>query len=194
MNYTKAGSHAAKFSEEIRGHLKNLADADEFSVTVLGDLLAGADELLRWGDDEEALARYYRGAEQAAKVRLAVANAIRPPYRLDALLNILPVGCSLVGELHSRARGGGLQLGNDFAWRILEAAQDPMAEAYFADHRLQGGLKRRNESMYGHGQKPVALADVQAVADRLRNLLRTHLPDVLALWSTAARPNSLQST
>src|SRR2546426_6116304 len=58
MNYAKAASHAAKFFEEVRAHLNNLADADEFSVTVLGDLLAGADELLRWGDCEEALARY----------------------------------------------------------------------------------------------------------------------------------------
>jgi hypothetical protein len=194
MNYAKAASHAAKFSEEIRSHLKKLAEADEFSVTVLGDLLAGADELLRWGDCEEALARYYRGAEQTAKVRLAETHAIRPPYLLGALLNLLPVGCRLADELRSRARAAGLQLGNDLAWRILEVAQDPIADSYFGDTRLQERLKRRNESMYGHGQEPVAVGDVQAVADRFRNLLRTHLPAVLTVWSTTRRPGSLSST
>lgn len=192
MDYGNAVSHAAKFSEELRAHLKNLADADEFSPSRLGDLLAGADELLRWGDYEEALARYYRGAEQAAKVRLAEAQGVRPPYRLDTLLNILSAGCPIAGELRSRARDGDLQLGNDLAWRILEAAQDPMADTYFADQRLQLGLKRRHESMYGHGQEPVALADVQAVADRLRNILRKHLPAAMAFWSTARRPVSLR--
>jgi hypothetical protein len=194
MNYAKATSHAAKFSEELRKHLKSLVDADEFSIVVLGDLLAGADELLRWGDCEEALSRYYRGAEQAAKVRLANAHGIRPPYRLDAVLNVLPAGCRTADELRSRARSGGLQLGNELAWRVLEVAQDPMAEAYFADCRLQDGLKRRNESMYGHGREPVAIADVQAVSDRLRNLLRAHLPAALVAWSTTRRPSSLQST
>ena len=194
MNYGKAAGHAAKFSEELRTHLKHLADADEFSVGVLGDLLAGADELLRWGDCEEALARYYRGAEQTAKVRLADSLGIRQPYRLEALLNLLPAGCRMTDDLQSRSRAGGLQLGNDLAWRILEVVQDPMADAYLSDNRLQEGLKRRNESMYGHGQKPVAVADVQAVAGSLRILLRTHLPTVLTLWNTTRRPASLRST
>ncbi|MBM3881225.1 MAG: hypothetical protein FJ387_16130 [Verrucomicrobia bacterium] len=191
LNHAKAASHAAKFSENLRSHLKNLSDADQFSVSLLGDLLAGADELFRRGDCEEALARYYRGAEQAAKVRLADAHAIRPPYRLEALLNILPAGCCLADELRSRARGGEVQLGNDLAWRVLQVAQDPMADGYFADHRLQDGLKRRNESMYGHGQDSVVASDVQAVADRLRNLLRTHLPAALICWTTQPRPGSL---
>ena len=58
----------------------------------------------------------------------------------------------------------------------LATLQDPMADAYFADYRLQDGLKRRNESMYGHGKEPVGLAHVQEVAARLRALLRAHLP------------------
>ena len=49
MNYAKAASHAAKFSESLRSHLKSLAEADAFSISLLGDLLAGADELLALG-------------------------------------------------------------------------------------------------------------------------------------------------
>ena len=192
MNYPKAASHAAKFSEDLRTHLGALAQADAFSAPLLGDLLAGADELLRWGDCEEALARYYRGAEQAAKVRLAKAHSIRPPYRLESLLDILPAGCRLAEDLQRwGARNGVILLTAQKAWDVLDACDDPMAASYFADQPLQHGLQRRNESMYGHGQKPVEAEQVQTVAACLRNLLNEHLSAALACWSTARRPHSL---
>ena len=192
MNYPKAASHAAKFSEDLRAHLSALAQADAFSTPLLGDLLAGADELLRWGDCEEALARYYRGAEQAAKVRLAEAHSIRRPYRLESLLDILPAGCRLAGDLQRwGARDGEILLGAQRAWDVLDACDDPMAASYFGDQSLQHGLRRRNESMYGHGQKPVEAEQVHAVAACLRNLLKDHLPAALACWTTARRPRAL---
>ena len=192
MNYPKAASHAARFSEELRTHLGALAQADAFSAPLLGDLLAGADELLRWGDCEEALARYYRGAEQAAKVRLAEALSIRPPYRLESVLNILPAGCRLAGDLHRwGSRNGVILLTAQKAWDVLDACDDPMAASYFADQNLQYGLQRRNESMYGHGQEPVEAGQVRAVGDRLGALLKDHLPAVLACWSTERRPRAL---
>ena len=192
MNYLKAASHAARFSEELRAHLNALAQADAFSAPLLGDLLAGADELLRWGDCEEALARYYRGAEQAAKVRLAEAHSIRPPYRLESLLDILPAGCRLAEDFQRWGpRNGVILLTAQKAWDVLDACDDPMAQTYFADQKLQHGLQRRNESMYGHGQEPVEAVQVHAVCDRLRNLLKDHLPAALACWTTARRPRSL---
>lgn len=191
MNYRKAASHAAKFSEETRRHLVALAEADEFSVGVLGDLLAGAEELLRWGDCEEALARYYRAAEQTAKVRLVEAHALRPPYRLDAVLEILPAGGRMARELQSGARDGMVLLTAQRAWDVLDTIGDPMAEAYFKDALLQAGLRRRNEGMYGHGASHVEAAQVHSVADRLRNLLTAHLPAAVACWSTSKRPRTL---
>lgn len=53
LNHARAASHAARFDETLRLHLKNLAGSDEFSAERLGDLLAGADELARWGDHED---------------------------------------------------------------------------------------------------------------------------------------------
>jgi hypothetical protein len=192
MNYAKAAAHAAKFSEELRLHLKNLDGADAFGASALGDLLAGADELLKWGDCEEALARYYRGAEQAAKVRLAEALAIRPPYQRDQILAILPTGCRLAEDFQRRQpRNGKILLTAQLAWEVLDACQDPMAASYFTDQKLQDGLQRRNESMYGHGREPVDEAQVHAVATRLRYLLQLHLPAALACWTTVHRPNSL---
>jgi hypothetical protein len=192
MNYPKAASHAARFSEDLRTHLSALAQADAFSAPLLGDLLAGADELLRWGDCEEALARYYRGAEQAAKVRLADAHSIRPPYLLESILDILPAGCRLAEDLRRWGpRSGVILLTAQKAWDVLDACDDPMAKTYFADQKLQHGLQRRNESMYGHGQEPVEAGQVHDVCDRLRALLKDHLPAALACWSTARRPRSL---
>jgi hypothetical protein len=191
MNYAKAATHAAKFSDDLRGHLRSLAEADEFGVTVLGDLLAGADELLSWGDSEEALARYYRGAEQTAKVRLADPYGVRPPYRLDDILRLLPPGGSAAQDFRRHARNGQILLTAQRAWDLLAAAQDPMADSYFADTALQMGLKRRNDSMYGHGKQPVDAQQVRAVAASMRNLLREHLPAALARWTTARRPRSL---
>lgn len=191
MNYAKAAAHAAKFSDDLRSHLRKLAEADPLSVSVLGDLLAGADELLSWGDGEEALARYYRGAEQAAKVRLAEAYDIRPPYRLEALLNFVPSGCRLASDLRGQARKDTVLLTAQKAWDTLAAAQDPMADTYFVDHELHDGLQRRNESMYGHGKEPVEMARAQDVANRLRILLREHLPAASSCWSTVRRPRTL---
>ena len=192
MNYPKAASHAAKFSGSLQAHLGILAQAGAFSAPLLGDLLAGADELLRWGDSEEALARYYRGAEQAAKVRLAAAFSIRPPYRLQEILNILPPGCRLAGDLPRWVqRSGEILLTAQKAWDVLDACNDPMANSYFADQRLQDGLRCRNYSMYGHGQEPVEVRQTRDVCERLRPLLQEYLPAALAYWSTARRPSSL---
>ncbi len=183
LNYPKAVSHAARLPHwELRKHLEMLCAADEFSFCRLGDLLAGAQDLLSWGELEEALARFYRSAEQTAKVRLASDQGIRPPYRLEAFLSFLPPHCKVSGELRNRMRDGELQIGNDLAWRILKELRDPMAEAYFADTRLMGALGRRNRSLYGHGHESVGKADVESVANRLRNLLGGHMEEVIEFW------------
>lgn len=187
MKYAQAARHAARCPGKLARHLEILSKCDPLSLEVLGDLLAGADELLRWGDSEEALARYYRGAEHLAKFRLSQTMNLRPPYRLEVLLDQLPASGLLISELRSRARAGVLHLGNDLAWRILEAQQDPLAAAFRLNSRLQEGLRLRNDSLYGHGQEPVDVATVQRVADHLRILLREHLPDALEHWTAASR-------
>lgn len=191
LNHAKAASHAARFSEDLRQHLQRLADSDEFSPGRLGDLLASADELARWGDHEEALARYYRAAEQTAKVRLADAHSLRPPYRLEAVLNLLPAGSRLSDDMRRKARQGRILLTAQVAWDLLAQIQDPMADAYFADAGLQQGLNRRNETMYGHGQESVDAAQTQSVAARLRALLQAHLPAAEACWKVNLRPRTL---
>ena len=163
MNYLKASSHAAKFSQPLCDHLKMLASVDPLSSQAVGDLLAGADELLRWGDAEEALARYYRGAEALAKHRLAEAHGIQEK---------------------------GLTAVN--AWEMLANKRaDPFGKAYFSSSSLHQLLQRRNVSVYGHGHEPVEPNLVRSVATELRALIQPHLPQVDALWTVGLRPRSL---
>lgn len=188
LNYEKAAAHAARFSADLSRQLESLAAADPFSAPRLGDLLAGAEHLQKWGDLEEALARYYRTAEQAAKVRLAEAFQLRPPYLLADLAQVLPPAHPLLQQLTATARGPSIQLGAQRAWEILEACQDPMANDYGQDRTLQAGLQRRNETLYGHGGSSVDAALVQSVADRLRRLLKAHLPAAAIGWAGDRRP------
>ena len=144
------------------------------------------------GDHEEALARYYRAAEQTAKVRLVQAHNLRPPYQLTVILNLLPVGSRLADEFRRKAHDGRVLLTAQTAWDLLDALNDSLAKAYLKDQQLQWGLYRRHATMYGHGQGTVGAAETQQVAARLRNLLQEHFPAAQACWHTTLRPRSLQ--
>jgi len=191
LNHAKAASHAARFSEDLRQHLQRLADSDEFSPGRLGDLLASADELARWGDHEEALARYYRAAELAAKIRLADAHDVHSPYRRDRLLAIIQRDSDPALFREIAAGQDEVLLTLKRAWRVLAASADPMARDFNADRSLQRLLELRNEGLYGHGQAAVDAAQTQAVAARLRTLLLAHLPAAEACWKVNLRPRTL---
>jgi flagellar motility protein MotE (MotC chaperone) len=194
MNHTKAASHAAKFSQELAAYLKRLADADEFSLSRLRDLLDSADELARWGDHEEALARYYRTAEQAAKVRLAQNYELRPPYQLNAILKLLPKDSSIADEFQKRARNGKVLLTAQAAWDLLKETGDQMAAAYYDDRSLQKGLMKRNETMYGHGEAVIDANQTRVVAKGLHKLLCRHLFAAEKSRKTFPRPRTLSSS
>jgi len=193
LNYGSAANHAARFSEDLRCHLKRLSGSDECSPIVLGDMLSGADELLRWGDVEEALARYYRSSELAAKVRLGSEHGLKPTaeggYPAADVDGLPGLSSGLRAELPRRS--GVLHLGSDLIWRILEDCSDPMADAYFADEVLRSGLRQRNQSVYGHGSEPCNPARVREVGERLRSLIKAHIPQALSVDVTALRPLTL---
>ncbi len=194
LNHQKAASHAARFSEPLSKHLKNLTNEDDYSAAKVGDLLAGADELARWGDHEEALARYYRAAEQIAKTRLAQAFGIGYSCRRDDLLSIVDPKSN--AQLFDDIRNGHPKpnLTLKLSWDILGAAGDSMAEAYLSDRQLHDGLQQRNDGLYGHGQASVDSNLTRKVATRLRVLLKEHFPAVADCWNTEHRPKSILRT
>ena len=164
LNYNRAASHAAKFSQDLREHLKRLDQTDGWSFERLGDLLASADELIRWGDFEEALARFYRATELLARRRLKE-----------------------IGREQHESRWGKL-------WEELRSQKDPLAQAFFLDRPLRESLQDRNDTVFGHGSKSVSETLVRDVRVGLARLLQDHLPkEVMPFWKVPPRPQTLRS-
>jgi hypothetical protein len=197
LNHRAAAQHAEKFSAELARRLESLASAPSISLELLRDILAGADELFRWGDSDEALARYYRGTELAAKVLLADAFGIRAlgggadGYAWKDIEALLPGDHSLATELRTRMRNGRVYLGLDLAWRLLAALGHSAGASFVANGRLRGLLDKRNEGFYGHGDRSASRDEVERLRTELRSLLETHYP-VAAVWSAASRPATLR--
>jgi len=150
--------------------------------------MSSADNLLRWGDYEEALARYYRAAELAAKLRLAEKHNLPRPYKLADLGDAAP---SMQGSLAANARNGVCYLGLRQAMQVLQALDDRFADDYFADGKLGELLNLRNETVAGHGASAVSQHSVEAVRSRLGSFLRRHFEELDQAINTALRPRSL---
>ena len=191
LNFAKAATHAAKFSQTIKDHLTHLQKADPCGPELLGELLAGADELVRWGDTEEAMARYYRGVEQAAKVRLFSQFGVRPPYTTNGFSGLPAKAQSIVCQLPTSGTQKEIFLGSQMSWEILKACADPMAEAYLRDTFLMGLVRQRNETIYGHGGEAIAASVLQSIEPILRRLFQAHMPEVIPYWTCEKRPHAL---
>ncbi len=192
LNYEEARQIAAgsltPVLVKLRHHLTHLAQSPKESLLVLGDLMSSAEDLLGWGDYEEALVRYYRATELAAKLRLAEKHHLSEPYKLTALRDAAP---SMRGSLEANARSGVCYLGLRQAMQILEALDDRFAHDYFADQNLGELLSLRNETVAGHGASAVSRDSVEGVRSRLGKLLRNHFQKLDQTINTALRPRSL---
>jgi tetratricopeptide (TPR) repeat protein len=192
LNYEEARQIAAGASApalvKLRHHLTQLAHSPEESLLVLGDLMSSADNLLRWGDYEEALARYYRATELAAKLRLAEKHNLRKPYKLADLRDAAP---SMRESLEANARNGVCYLGLRQTMQVLKALNDRFADDYFADEKLGELLSLRNETVAGHGASTVFQHSVEAVRSHLISFLRKHFQELDQAINTALRPRSL---
>jgi hypothetical protein len=192
LNYEGARQIAADASASalvrLRHHLTQLARSQEESLLRLSDLMVSADNLLHWGDYEEALARYYRATELAAKLRLAEKHHLRKPYKLSDLRDAAP---SMRDSLEANARHGVCYLGLRQTMQILQALGDRFAGDYFADEKLGELLNLRNETVAGHGASAVFQHSVEAVRSHLTSFLRRHFQGLDQVVSATLRPNSL---
>jgi hypothetical protein len=192
LNYEEARQIAADASASalvrLRHHLTQLARSQEETMLRLSDLMVSADNLLRWGEYEEALARYYRATELAAKLRFAENHHLRKPYKLADLRDAAP---SMRDSLEANARHGVCYLGLRQAMQILQALGDPFADDYFADEKLGELLNLRNETVAGHGASAVFQHSVEEVRSHLGSLLQRHFQGLNQAVNTALRPRSL---
>lgn len=189
LNYEWARQIAASSSAPelgpCRGHLEMLARSPELSIEHLGDLLASADALLGWEEPEEALARYYRGMEMAAKIRLKEGWQIAPPYDVPALEAACP---RLAKRFRELARDGRVMLGLARSMEILESLQDELGQEYWRDQSLRTLLSSRNETFAGHGTKSVSLSEVKAARKATERLLKRFFPNLEVYWTLHSRP------
>jgi len=196
LDYSSAARHAGNFDKSLAERLTLLAGEPPYSCARTGDLLASADQLLSWGDVEEALGRYYRGAEFAAKTILALAFAATPRagqgrYRLHDLMTILPPASPSAGYVQRTAGGSGVNVGLETAWQMLRDLGHPCGIAFYADLQLPELLQSRHQTVYGHGTAPATAGEVRLLSERLRAIFRAHYPPLDTVWRPTARPASL---
>lgn len=188
LNFEGARQIAARSEAEelqpCRPCLDRLAKSDALSVERLGELLASADALAGWGECEEALARYYRGTEMAAQIRLAEGYEVRPPYGEDEL-------CRISRRLSKKWQGRGrdIPLGLGDAMGILKELKDGLGDDYQRNRDLKDLLALRNKSFLGHGTAQIEPKHVTEAAGLLQQLLTDHLENLETYWTLGARPS-----
>ncbi len=158
--------------------LERLRAARPPSQMRLGDLLAAVRRSLELGDGEEALARFYRLVEMAAKQRLADRHGLREPYRIEALHDkSLPD--HLFKDLQRGVQGdGSLLLGLNMAWRLLSALGDELGPSVERRDALRPLRRLRNNSVYGHGLSAIRPSQARQVLVGLLPLLADQFPDM----------------
>lgn len=192
LNYEEARRIAAHASApalvELRDHLTQLARSREESLLVLSDLMISADDLLRWGDYEEALSRYYRATELAAKLRLAEEHFLSPPYKLDDLRDAAP---SIRASLEANARNGVCYLGLRQTMEVLRALGDEFSRDYFGERQLGELLNLRHDTVAGHGASAVSQENVEELRSDLGRFLKKHFRGLEQAINAVARPRTL---
>lgn len=192
MDYASAIAAGNSLPERSVQRLQTLAKSNDTSIVLLGDMVASADAIFGWDEYDEALARYYRVAEQAAKTQLAVAHRIVPPYIVSDILKLSLPEC-LARNISARAYNSRLSLGLELSLKILDAKNDKLVP-FFSRDGLWDKLQRRNETIYGHGRRSVGKDVVLCVRKNLKTAISTVFPDIRMYWSLDVRPNDLLRT
>ncbi len=177
LSYQAAAAEASRFDAQLQRHLADLArqaESDRPSEAILGDLLAGAEELRKWGDTEESTTRFYKAYEYAARLRLCEKLDLTLPFKESDFAGInLPEPVRLPPGLNQMAK-------------VLQRLGDPFAEAYFQG--LNRHLAKRNDAM--HDIRPITPAEAQSLCDRIVNALLPFFPGLSRIRSVE-RPDSL---
>lgn len=192
LDYTEACRLASRSeaSELIKRRvvLQRLANSADLSVPRIGDLLFNARHLLHIGQLDDALGRCYRAMEQAGKTRLWEEHHIKPPYQLAELMDAAP---SMAPRLRALARDGFCQIGLRLCFEVLDSLNDPFAQAYFRNQKLQRLLNLRNQTAAGHGTGSVTETQAREVILLSSEFLQRFFPGIEDYWSPRHRPETL---
>lgn len=149
--------------EQARSRLRTLKQAlDHPTRAQLEDLIANAARRREEGRHVDAVARLYRTVEATAQLRLW------EHYEIDtAKVSPKDLPGPVRDRVALRAEDGTAKLALQDAYEVLRQWEDPLGER-FGDLGLNGSrspLSERNQSIAGHGFKPVS----PGVSDKLWN-------------------------
>ncbi|MER3537645.1 MAG: TIGR02710 family CRISPR-associated protein [Thermus sp.] len=161
----EAWGHGAKVRvlKELEGARENLKTIVEKgkrpTFALLADLLANADRRFRVGRYDDALARLYRGLELAAQADLYERLGI-DLKDTQTFPKEFPEG---LRETALRTRGLAEVLDVSFNIDLFYNQSGTLAQRLYSDFqgRLQPLLKKRHESILGHGTNPVKKEDYE---------------------------------
>ncbi len=163
----------------MRGSLRSCADylrklvgssgPDRYQPLAI-DLLGNASRRMKEERFDDAAARCYRAVEALAQARLAIAHGI--PSTKHVPLDRLPA--AVAATIHGNAAvDGTVMLALQQDYHLLREFDDPLGHRFF-DLKLghedgKSPLQVRNDSIVGHGDKPLS----QAAAGRLFEIALT---------------------
>lgn len=148
------------------------ADISEcYGEPLLIDLWLNAKRRMTEGHWIDATARLYRLVELIAQFRLA------RQYGLDTgKLDVTKLPEDLRSKYDRlRDQRGRVKLGLEQAYQLLADLNDPLGQCY--DERLKGALQARNESIAGHGLRPVTEDSSRRLAECVRELMAQVIPN-----------------
>lgn len=140
------------------------------SPVFLGDLLDHAAFLAAREDYTSALATLYRATEQAAKTVLAQNYRLLPPYPLGEVLPLAPQHRHQ--SFRVKARDGSLHLGLRETMELLRDLDEPLGLFYFDQAPFRHLLDQRNQTVFGHGHRPVSPSSVSKLRQFLTQALQ----------------------
>ncbi len=107
LNYRAAATAAARFDASTHRHLDALARSVEQgprSLSVVADIIASAEDLLGWGDGEEAAVRSYQAYEYAARLRMAESGNLPSDFMgLREMMSMLDSICDPYAKAYWRS-------------------------------------------------------------------------------------------
>lgn len=169
-DYAGAAAKAATFDQSLATQLNAMAKEKGWSERILADLVRGADHLFAWGVFDEALTRYYRAVEYAARLRLAAHVKHSDPFRYDELMTIANA------QSRSRLRenrDGSCMVGLTQIVYLLAGVDDKFA-GLMGQERIQNLMDARNQSV--HNIRSVSRDDAESAKVHVRRLLDAVFP------------------
>lgn len=146
--------------------LQTLAEAEGPTAELIEDLIANAERRASQARFDDATARLYRATEAIAQLALWRRGIDSSRVRLDQFPPDFPEAAE------------GRKLGLQEAYRLLQALHDPVGKVFSGtnlpsdENRRGSPLNERNQSILGHGFKPISERSFKQLRESVEQLAR----------------------